>query len=235
MAKKCFADSCVYRWQDSVYEKVKNRLLKVPRSVWPDVEIKSSPMYSKRCQKVATAVFTWKGMFSKSLQSHHTFGIILKETFTQIILKNLPIWSHCSRFGWHRLLWNKGCASHTHTDRPRYVRFYTKLNSDREKVKLHSTYLYLHLLMLEIIYVANECVTNLRTNEWTNERTNERRCFCNATYIADFASLRFSNLHVKHFAFIASQFSNFESFLNLHWVGFEPLTHILVFVPDPHL
>ena len=192
-------------------------------------------MYSKRCPKSSYSSFYLKGdVFKEPIESPYIWDNFKRNLHTNN-LKNLPIWSHCSRFGWHRLLWNKGCASHTHTDRPRYVRFYTKLNSDREKVKLHSTYLYLHLLMLEIIYVANECVTNLRTNEWTNERTNERRCFCNATYIADFASLRFSNLHVKHFAFIASQFSNFESFLNLHWVGFEPLTHILVFVPDPHL
>ena len=144
------------------------------------LKLKEAQCILKVAQKVSTAVFTWKGMFSKSLQSHHTFGIILKETFTQIILKNRQIWSHCSRFGWHRLLWNKGCASHTRTDRPRYVRFYTKLNSDREKVKLHSTYLYLHLLMLEIIYVANECVTNLRTNERTPMflQRNLHRRFC---------------------------------------------------------
>ena len=36
-------------------------------------------------------------MFSKCLKSHHTFGLILKETLTQIIIKNHPIWSHWLR------------------------------------------------------------------------------------------------------------------------------------------
>ena len=60
----------------------------------PDVEIKSSPKFSKNGPKVATAVFTSKVMFSKSLKSHPTFGIFFKENFTQRIFKNRPAWSH---------------------------------------------------------------------------------------------------------------------------------------------
>ena len=50
--------------------------------------------FPKVAQNVATAVVTWKVMFSKSLTRNHIFGLILTETLTQIIFKNRPIGSH---------------------------------------------------------------------------------------------------------------------------------------------
>ena len=51
--------------------------------------------FSKVAQKVSTKVFTWKGMFSKSLKSHNIFELLLKEILIQKMFKNRPIWSHC--------------------------------------------------------------------------------------------------------------------------------------------
>ena len=59
------------------------------------LKLKVAQSFPKVAQKLATAVFTWNGMFPKSLKSQHTFGIILKETLTQGIFKNHPILSHC--------------------------------------------------------------------------------------------------------------------------------------------
>ena len=64
-----------------------------------DLMLKSklAQSFTNVAPKVAASVFTRKVLFSKSLKSHHTFGLILKETLTHRISKNCPIWSHWSR------------------------------------------------------------------------------------------------------------------------------------------
>ena len=72
------------------------RCWKVPLGrVWPDVEIKSSPNFSKSCPTPSHSSFYLKRDVYKEPKRHHTFGLTLKETLTQWILKNRPIWSHC--------------------------------------------------------------------------------------------------------------------------------------------
>ena len=60
-------------------------------SVWPDIGIKSSPKFSRCCQKVALAVFT---VFQNSANCCHQFGLLLKKTLSPRTFKNCTIWSH---------------------------------------------------------------------------------------------------------------------------------------------
>ena len=63
--------------------------------VWPDVEVKSSPNISKSGPKSSHISFYLKSnVFSKCSKSYPTFGLLLKENLSPIIIKNCSILSH---------------------------------------------------------------------------------------------------------------------------------------------
>ena len=66
--------------------------------MWPDVWIKSRPIFSKVPPKVDTVGFNLKMMLSKGCKSDEIFLTLMKDNLLQRTLKNRPIWSHCCRW-----------------------------------------------------------------------------------------------------------------------------------------
>ena len=57
------------------------------------VEIKIAQFFPKVARKVPTG-FYLKSDVLKSLKSHHTFRLLLRDNLTQNTFKNHPMWSH---------------------------------------------------------------------------------------------------------------------------------------------
>ena len=81
------------------------------QTVWPDAEMKSSQIVSKRCQKGGQSKFLHKrDLFENSPNIHEMFYECLGHfctIFLPSIFKNRPIWSHCrlqtvSKWRWLR-------------------------------------------------------------------------------------------------------------------------------------
>ena len=65
-----------------------------PRTVWPDVETKSSPIYLTVAQIIAITVFTKKCHFQNIAKSCQTIGLLSLENLLPGYFKNSSIWSH---------------------------------------------------------------------------------------------------------------------------------------------
>ena len=63
-------------------------------AVWPDVGVKSIPIFSKNCPKVSTAVLRKKSHFHNGPKVSQNILAIFVKLFVPTTLKNRTIWSH---------------------------------------------------------------------------------------------------------------------------------------------